>query len=193
MLTFSKVPLSFAEVLRYFAIILTIILWTDLAWRRLGNSRWSHAIATMGRRSLAVYVGHVWVVGICVAISWQLWWIGPAQGLMAIGAISLLYAFARGLDEFDALDRNRLGALIANRWSLTSGAGVVSAALLLALNLEFPKISLPDPMSMAFPPMLLRSDAPMLEANQSEFGDPGDDEPDDEATPPQDASDMVKV
>jgi hypothetical protein len=100
-LVFHKVPLSGGELLRYFTLMGTIMLGTDLLWSRLAQRRWVEAVCQLGRKSLPVYVAHVWVVAIVVTICWKLWWIGAAQVIFAIAALVTLWAFARLLERAD--------------------------------------------------------------------------------------------
>jgi hypothetical protein len=97
-LTFAKVPLSTPEALRYLSIIFGIITTTDLLWPMIGESAASAFVQTLGRKSLPVYVVHLWVVEAmaAVAAAWQA--MGPWQILLAVFSVLVLWLFALILD-----------------------------------------------------------------------------------------------
>jgi hypothetical protein len=88
-LTFSKVPLSGGEVLRYFSLTLAIFMSTDLLWPVL--KRWPGVgfVKTLGRKSLpsraSRYCG-------CSRRFWNCWRISHREGglylLLGLGAVS---------------------------------------------------------------------------------------------------------
>ncbi len=105
-LAFVKTPLSNGEALRYFGLIFAIIFTTDLMWHRIATTRFVSFANTMGRRSLAVFVAHVWVYQLIGFSCWYhenlgAWqphnW-GAWQMLLAIPAIFACWAVARFLD-----------------------------------------------------------------------------------------------
>ena len=119
---FHKVPLSGGEALRYFSLVLSMIFITDLAWPRIGNSKLVAALLPIGRRSLAVYVVHVWVVGLLASFAWSVPTWGGWQIVLLLPSIVICWAVARGLDIWDvradrwiqlATDR-----MEATRWSV---------------------------------------------------------------------------
>jgi hypothetical protein len=97
-LAFVKTPLSNGEALRYFGLIFAIIFTTDLFWNRIANSRLVSLANTMGRRSLAVFVAHVWVYQLIGYFCWYHKSWGAWQMLLAIPAVVACWAVARILD-----------------------------------------------------------------------------------------------
>jgi len=69
---FSKTPVSWGEVLRYVSITLTLIIGTDVMWKHLSRTPVVSFVARIGRRSLSMYVLHVWVIGFLLLGVWQL-------------------------------------------------------------------------------------------------------------------------
>jgi fucose 4-O-acetylase-like acetyltransferase len=107
-LSFVKVPLlSGGEALRYLSLILGILLTTDLFWHRIAKQRAAGFIQDLGRKSLPVYVLHLWVVQAAGAIAVSLWWICRWQILFAPICIGLLWGFANLFDMKIALPRPR--------------------------------------------------------------------------------------
>lgn len=111
---FTKVPLSTAEALRYLSIILGIIISTDLLWPLIGNSSASAFVQTLGRKSLPVYVLHLWVVEIlgALAVAWP--WMGAWQILFAGFSLLILWLFALILDisKSPAANRASLASIV---------------------------------------------------------------------------------
>jgi hypothetical protein len=95
---FTKVPLSAPEALRYLSIILAIITTTDLLWPIIGESSASAFVQTLGRKSLPVYVLHLWVVEAMGALAAVWSGMGAWQILFAIFSILILWLFALILD-----------------------------------------------------------------------------------------------
>jgi hypothetical protein len=91
---FSKVPLSTAEGIRYLSIILSIMFVTDLLWNRIQD--WSPVAfaQTLGRKSLPVYVLHLWIVELMgyLAAKWS--WMGSWQIMFAVASTLVLWSFA---------------------------------------------------------------------------------------------------
>jgi hypothetical protein len=98
-LSFSKVPLSGGEALRYLSIVLGIMATTDVLWPLLAANPLVAFAQTLGRKSLWVYAAHLWMVEVAggLAISW--WWMGRWQILFAAVALGLLWLFAKQLDR----------------------------------------------------------------------------------------------
>lgn len=71
-LWFTKVPLSGGEAMRYLAFVVAVITVTDVLWRFIAGTRVESFVARLGRRSLAMYVTHVVVVGLLVPISYRI-------------------------------------------------------------------------------------------------------------------------
>ncbi|HEX8913547.1 MAG TPA: OpgC domain-containing protein, partial [Humisphaera sp.] len=116
-LTFAKLPLSTGEALRYFALVGSILVFTDLYWRRgdgggsaagrrfgIDGSPVARFCQRLGRNSLPVYVFHAWVVQAMHRVhanhwggpegTWQLW--------TAVAAVAAVWAFAWGLEAWHA-------------------------------------------------------------------------------------------
>jgi hypothetical protein len=104
---FTKVPLSTAEALRYLSIIFGIITTTDVLWPLIGESSASAFVQTLGRKSLPVYVLHLWVVEIlgALAVAWP--WMGAWQILFALFSLLILWLFALILDISKTPKQNR--------------------------------------------------------------------------------------
>jgi hypothetical protein len=101
---FFKRPLSLGETLRYLSITLGLLTTMDLLWPRLSKIPGNSLIATLGRRSLMVYVSHLFVVS---AIAWicdyELSAIGMWQMLLIIPAAAFLWLVAAGSEKLGAL------------------------------------------------------------------------------------------
>jgi hypothetical protein len=188
-LVFQKCPLSWGEALRYLALISTIMLWTDLAWRKISSSNVTSFLTRLGRRSLAVYVSHVWVVAIVVAAARRLQWLGDWQVLLAVVAVALLWAWTCVLDSLSEVPKKRgeepwLGQAF---WKV-SGAAVAGIALLFALHTAMPywhRDPVAKMLAKITPPANLASevaDASDADAYDPEPG-PIPDMPYDDATP----------
>ncbi len=107
-LTFWKNPLTFGEYLRYLGLVGAILATTDLAWRWLRGSGVMRFVARMGRRSLAMYVAQIFLVGQidrlndAAAAAWPVW--GLQFVFMAL-AIVLLWALAWVMDAMASQSR----------------------------------------------------------------------------------------
>ena len=95
---FAKSPLSAGEAVRYLTLILAIMLSTDLIWRWIRNGAAIEFVSRLGRRSLAVYVAHIWVVALMVALAQRMEWAGSMQIVLVGIAVMLLYAWTRVMD-----------------------------------------------------------------------------------------------
>lgn len=137
---FAKVPLTTAELLRYLAVTLAMVTTSAVAWRRLCDRRWVRGVATLGRRSLAVYGGHVFVQMLALALVGPLWALGSAQALVAIPVLASLYALARALDG-----RERPTPLrhALRTWG-AAPAGIALAAALLVVAARLPNAATDD-------------------------------------------------
>jgi len=95
---FTRVPLNTFEGLRYLSIIFAVITTTDVLWRFIGGTAFSAFVQTLGRRSLPVYVLHLWVVEAmgALAIAWS--FMGAWQMLFAVFSVLILWGFALILD-----------------------------------------------------------------------------------------------
>jgi hypothetical protein len=102
-LTFWKNPLTFGEVLRYLGLVGAIATTTDLLWRWIADSAVAAFVNRMGRRSLAMYITQIYLVGQIDHL------VDRADGpwgtqffFMAV-AITVLWLFALALDGYAAL------------------------------------------------------------------------------------------
>lgn len=106
-IAFTKVPLSTGEALRYLSFVLAIVLTTDLLWRHIERSAVARFAARLGTRSLAIYVAHVFVVGLLVPLSYKDG-LGFGGHLLYVPAALLgVWAIAWSLDRNDALKKSR--------------------------------------------------------------------------------------
>lgn len=137
---FVKCPLSWGEAARYISMITAIMMVTDLAWRWIADGRAAAFFSRLGRRSLAVYVAHVWVVAFVIAAARRTEWLGNWQILLVVTAIAMLWAWTCVLDTLSAAPKTRgeePALLGPNFWRL-SGAAVAGIALLFSLHAIMP-------------------------------------------------------
>jgi hypothetical protein len=93
-LAFAKTPLTSAEMLRYLAITIAILVSTDLFWARLRDTNFAGFAQLLGRNSLAVYVVQVFLVELFGYLS-PLWWrMGAWQLTFVPACLSLLLVSA---------------------------------------------------------------------------------------------------
>jgi len=97
-LTFAKVPLSAPETLRYLSITLALITTTDVLWPHISDLSAAAFVQTLGRKSLPVYVLHLWVVEAVGALAVSCQSMGAWQIIFAIVSILILWLFALILD-----------------------------------------------------------------------------------------------
>jgi peptidoglycan/LPS O-acetylase OafA/YrhL len=95
---FTKVPLSTPETLRYLSIIFGIITTTDLCWARVSSLAPSAFVQTLGKKSLPVYVVHLWIIQLATFLAARWTFMGNWQLLFAPVAILILWLFALILD-----------------------------------------------------------------------------------------------
>lgn len=145
-LQFDKWPLKWGEALRYMALICTIMAVTDLFWGRIGSSQVAGFFQRLGRRSLAVYVAHIWVVATVVSASKRLPMLqGDWQAILIIPAVALLWAWTCILDSISEVPKKRgEEPWIGQAFWKVSGAGVAGLAILFALHGVL-HIQAPDP------------------------------------------------
>jgi hypothetical protein len=122
-LSFAKTPLSGGEALRYLSLILAILGVTELSWHRLAFSGPANFVQTLGRKSLPVYVMHLWVVQAAGALAASWWWMGRWQMLFAPIALALLWGFASVLEIKKSAPRRKPMA-----WTLPAMGGHQSVA-----------------------------------------------------------------
>jgi hypothetical protein len=139
-INFQKNPLSWGEAARYLALIVTIMMLTDLAWRWIADGNVAGFLTRLGRRSLAVYVAHVWVVAMIIAVARRTEWLGAWQVLLAVAAVGMLWVWTCVLDLLSEAPKKRgeEPTLIgAGFWRL-SGAAVAGVALLFSIHTAMP-------------------------------------------------------
>jgi hypothetical protein len=181
-LAFIKTPLSLGEALRYFGIIFTIILGTDLLWTRLANSRAVALINTMGRRSLVVYVSHVWIVGLSALFAWNHQNLGAWQMLLAIPAVALMWLVAA---IFEWKDSRKISTARSwgSRW-LPIPVGIATAAVAFLVTGSLIQIQQPPVTVTIQPPVLSNSTDETRDFDDS-------DEPQVPSFDPQDSADIM--
>jgi hypothetical protein len=98
-MAFAKVPLSDGEALRYLSMIVGIVTATDILWPLIAPTGASAFVQTLGRKSLPVYVAHLFVVNIvCYLGNDVWWWMGRWEILLAVASVLFLWFFALMLD-----------------------------------------------------------------------------------------------
>jgi peptidoglycan/LPS O-acetylase OafA/YrhL len=95
---FTRVPLNTFEGLRYLSITFGMITTTDVLWPFIGQSAFAAFVQTLGRRSLPVYVLHLWVVEAMGALAVASASMGAWQILFAVFSVLILWLFALILD-----------------------------------------------------------------------------------------------
>jgi hypothetical protein len=139
-ITFEKCPLSWGEAARYLALIVNIMMFTDLVWRWIAQSHPVGFLTRLGRRSLAVYVAHVWVVAMVLAVARRTEWLGAWQVLLAVGAVAMLWAWTCVLDTLTEAPKHRgeEASWLGQSFWKVSGAAVAGIALLFTLHTALP-------------------------------------------------------
>lgn len=139
-ISFMKNPLSWGEAARYLAMITTIMMVSDLAWQWIAQSNVVGFLRRLGRRSLAVYVAHVWVVAIILAAARRTEWMGAWQILWAVTGVALLWSWTCVLDTLSEAPKRRgeEPSLIGQSFWRVSGAAVAGVALLFAVHTALP-------------------------------------------------------
>ena len=139
-ITFEKCPLSWGEAARYVSLITVIMLASDLVWRFIADSGAVGFLTRLGRRSLAVYVAHVWVVAIVLAAARRMEWIGNWQVLLAVVAVALLWAWTCVLDSLSAIPRKRgeEPSWVGQAFWKVSGAAVAGVCVLFMVHTIMP-------------------------------------------------------
>jgi hypothetical protein len=139
-ISFVKNPLSWGEAARYLAMITTIMMVSDLAWRWIAGSGPVAFLTRLGRRSLAVYVAHVWIVAIILAAARRTEWMGAWQVLWAVTAVAMLWAWTCVLDTLSAAPKKRgeEPSLIGQAFWRLSGAAVAGVMVLFAIHAALP-------------------------------------------------------
>jgi hypothetical protein len=100
---FYKRPLSLGETLRYLSMTIGLLTSVDLLWPIVSKIPGNSLIATMGRRSLVVYVSHLFLVSLVAWVcDYELWRIGMWQMLLIIPAAVLLWLVAASCEWISA-------------------------------------------------------------------------------------------
>ena len=131
---FAKVPLTGAELARYLAVTLAMVTAAAVFWQRIRSWASVGVVAALGRRSLAVYGGHVFAQMATVALATPLWWLGAAQALAVVPMLGSLFLLARALDAWDAVERPALALRrILRAWGAPPAGAAIAAVLLFGL------------------------------------------------------------
>jgi hypothetical protein len=93
-------PLSTPEALRYLSITFALISTTDLLWPWLRDTSAVAFIQTLGKKSLPVYVLHLWVVEGITYLVVKTPGMGAWQSVYALAALLILWVFALILDVY---------------------------------------------------------------------------------------------
>lgn len=133
LVSFAKVPLTTGELLRYLTATLVVLTTSAVAWRRVRGWASAAAIATLGRRSLAVYGAHVFLQMLALLAVTPLWWIGSAQALVVVPVLAGSWLVARAVDRWEARARPWSDFRRAFRTWGAAPAGLVAAALLIVV------------------------------------------------------------
>jgi hypothetical protein len=191
---FVKNPLSWAEAVRYVVMITTIMMVSDLVWRFIADSNAVGFLTRLGRRSLAVYVAHVWVVAITLAVVRRTEWMGAWQVGWAVTAIALLWAWTCVLDSLSEAPKTRgeEPSLVGPAFWRVSGAAVAGVALLFAVHTALPYWHR-DPLAKALAKMSRPTDLSMYVADASDAMDNDDDEYDYDPAPLIDPAEDVSL
>jgi hypothetical protein len=138
-LKFEKCPLSWGEAARYIVLITTIMMASDLVWRWIARSNPVGFLTRLGRRSLAVYVAHVWVVAVVLAVARRTEWLGGWQVLLALLAVAMLWGWTCVLDTLSEVPKKRgEEPWVGQAFFKVSGAAVAGIALLFAVHVALP-------------------------------------------------------
>jgi len=130
---FTKTPLNVGEALRYFGLILAILCTTDLLWAKIGQSRAVTELCTIGRRSLMVYVVHVWIVGLLASLAWKIPSWGAWQMLLTTPALVSLWGIAKLWDWYEGwIEAARTSFGWASKW-LPIPAGALASLIAFAV------------------------------------------------------------
>jgi hypothetical protein len=140
-MVYWKAPLSTGEVMKYLAWMLPLMLITDRLWRWIGQSAFIEFSARMGRRSLAMYVMHVFFVAFLIHYAHLMGWEGPRTLLLALLGILMLWGVARIMDLYKDLAQRPIpwpATLPSLAWWRTAfnvpATGLAAIALLATIN-----------------------------------------------------------
>ena len=98
---FNNRPLSLGEALRYLSSTIGLLTSIDLLWPWVGHNFVAAFLATLGRRSLFVYVSHLFVVTFAGWLCDQVFYsAGAWQSLMLIPAAAILWMVATSSEWF---------------------------------------------------------------------------------------------
>jgi hypothetical protein len=99
-IAFVKTPLSTPEALRYLSITFALISTTDLLWPWLRDTSAAAFVQTLGKKSLPVYVLHLWVVEGIAYLVLKTPNMGAWQSIYALVSLLILWLFALILDVY---------------------------------------------------------------------------------------------
>ncbi len=122
-LNFWKVPLSFGEILRYVFLVGAIVTTTDMLWRWIDQSAVAAYVNRLGRRSLAMYIAQIYVVGQIINLFNRVPHPAGIQFFFMALAVTVLWIIALAMDtiaEFRARARET-GSFFARKTSATQG------------------------------------------------------------------------
>lgn len=97
---FYKFPMTAGEVARYVALVLAIVLTINLYWSTVSRWWWTRPVELMGRHSLGVFAGHMFVVWPLAAWSERYVLPGATQLLWAGLAVVIMLSVAWVLDRW---------------------------------------------------------------------------------------------
>jgi hypothetical protein len=139
-LTFEKCPLSWGEAMRYLSLFTVIMMFSDLVWRWIDRSNVVGFLTRLGRRSLAVYVAHVWVVAIVIAAARRTEAMGSWQVLWGVVAVAMLWAWTCILDSLSTVPKARgeEPSWLGQSFWKVSTAAVAGVALLFSIHTAMP-------------------------------------------------------
>jgi len=139
-LTFEKCPLSWGEAMRYLSLFTVIMMASDLVWRWIEQSNVVEFLTRLGRRSLAVYVAHVWVVAIVIAAARRTESMGSWQVIWGVVAVAMLWAWTCILDSLSAVPKARgeEPTWLGQSFWKVSTAAVAGVALLFSVHTAMP-------------------------------------------------------
>ncbi len=138
-LAFRKIPLGVGEALRYLSLTVAVLLTAAELWPRIAARRPTAWVATIGRRSLAVYVSHVWVQALVLGLAAAFLEPTAWQGALALLALAALLGLARFMDRWTDLVEGHATALrrlLRGPASPPLGALALVLVVLLPLNAE---------------------------------------------------------
>lgn len=96
---FLKNPLTAWEAVRYLSWTSALLLTADLAAKTLDASRAAERVRKLGRKSLELYVAHVFIAALIGCAVQKLGWVGPQNLIFSALMIAALYGIALAIDR----------------------------------------------------------------------------------------------